>query len=100
MRVPFAFIDSFEESASLAQGPMSTWESLLVGLVAAARARGADYDQDMAEVIDEFADVATLERVVHEVPPQLQVVSDAELGNRSTMSPAELREWLAALAAT
>jgi hypothetical protein len=99
-RVPFAFIDSFEESASLTQGPMTTWESLLGGLVAAARARGADHDEEMAALVDEFADVATLERVVGQVPAQLEGVSDADLGRRSTMSPAALREWLIPLKAT
>ncbi len=72
-RVPFAFIDSFEESASLTQGPMTTWESLLGGLVAAARARGADHDEEMAAVVDEFADVATLERVVGQVPARTRM---------------------------
>ena len=99
-RVPFAFIDSFEESASLTQGPMSTWESLLVGLVAAARARGADHDEEMAAIIDEFADEATLERVVEAVPPELESVADADLGSRSTMTPEALREWLTPLKAT
>jgi hypothetical protein len=99
-RVPFAFIDSFEESASLTQGPMTTWESLLGGLVAAARARGADHDEEMAAVVDEFANVATLERVVTQVPAELEAVSDAALGERSTMTPAALREWLVPLKAT
>ena len=99
-RVPFAFIDSFEESASLTQGPMTTWESLLRGLVAAARARGADHDEEMAAVVDEFADVATLERVVRRVPADLEGVSDAALGSRSTMTPAALREWLVQVNAT
>ena len=96
-RVPFAFIDSFEESASLTQGPMTTWESLLRGLVAAARARGADHDEEMAAIVDEFADAATLERVVREVPADLEGVSDEALGKRSTMTPAALREWLVTL---
>ncbi len=99
-RVPFAFIDSFEESASLTQGPMTTWESLLGGLVAAARARGADHDEEMAAVVDEFADVATLERVVAHVPVELEGVSDAALGQRSTMTPAALSDWLTSLKAT
>ncbi|MEM9041140.1 MAG: glycosyltransferase [Actinomycetota bacterium] len=99
-RVPFAFIDSFEESASLAQGPMTTWESLLRGLVAAARARGADHDEEMAHVVDEFGDAATLERVVTQVPAELEGVADVALGQRSTMTPAALRDWLVPLTAT
>lgn len=93
-RVPFAFIDSFEESASLTQGPMTTWESLLSGLVAAARARGAEHDEEMAAVVDELITVAVLERVIEQVPAQLAGVADADLGRRDIMSPAELRAWL------
>ena len=74
--VPFAFIDSFEESASIAQGPMTTWESLLRGLVVSARARAVDHDEEMAMIIDEHASAGELERVVQIVPPQLEGVSD------------------------
>ena len=96
-RVPFAFIDSFEESASLAQGPMTTWESLLKGLVAAARARGADHDEEMAAVVDDFADAATLDKVITRVPAALAGAADADLGQRATMTPADLRAWLEAV---
>ena len=96
-RVPFVFIDSFEESASIVQGPMTTWSSLLRGLVAAARARGADHDEEMAAVIDEFGDPATLEKVVQRLPQALAGAPDADLGRRELLSPAELREWLRAL---
>lgn len=93
-RVPFAFIDSFEESASLAQGPMTTWESLLRGLVDAARARRVDHNEEMARVVDDHAGASELDRVVEAVPPQLENVPDASLGDPSILSPAELRSWL------
>ncbi|MGI9529443.1 MAG: glycosyltransferase [Acidimicrobiia bacterium] len=93
-RVPFAFIDSFEESASLAQGPMTTWESLLRGLVDAARARGVDHNEEMAQVVDDHAHASELDRVVEAVPPQLDNVPDASLGDPSIMTPTELRSWL------
>lgn len=93
-RVPFAFIDSFEESASITQGPMTTWESLLRGLVAAARARGVDHDEEMAGVIDDHAAAATLERIVQRVPDQLATATDADLGRRDVMAPAALRTWI------
>ena len=93
-RVPFAFIDSFEESASLAQGPMTTWESLLRGLVDAARARNVDHDEAMAAVVDDHATAPELERVVMSVPPQLDGIDDAALGDPSVMTPAQLRSWL------
>ena len=97
-RVPFAFVDSFEESTSITQGPMTTWESLLRGLVAAARARGADHDEEMAAVVDDHGSAAELERVVARVPPALEGVADADLGDPAVMSPAELRAWLDDLA--
>ena len=93
-RVPFAFVDSFAESASIAQGPMTTWESLLRGLVDAARARGVDHDEEMASVVDRYADAATLEEVVTQVPPELEGVPDAGLGDRAVMTPTRLSDWL------
>lgn len=96
-RVSFAFIDSFEESASIAQGPMTTWASLLTGLVAAARARGVDHDEEMAAVIDEVAVAEVLDRVVGSVPDALRGVADADLGRSDVMSPAQLRAWIETL---
>lgn len=94
---PFAFVDSFAESASIVQGPMTTWESLLVGLTASARARGVDHDEQMAAVIDEYASADVLDVVVQQIPPQLEDVEPADLGDPTVMSPAELRAWLAHL---
>ncbi len=96
-RVPFAFIDSAEESASITQGPMTTWESLLRGLVSAARARNVDHDVEMARVIDDYASASTLELVVERVPPELDGVADSQLGDPALMSPVRLREWLGEL---
>lgn len=95
--VPFAFIDSFAESASITQGPMTTWESLLRGLVAAARDRGVDHNADMAAVVDDLADAVTLERVVAHVPPDLEGVDPASLGDPEVMSPAAMRAWIESL---
>lgn len=94
---PFAFVDSLADSASITQGPMTTWRSLLVGLTASARARGADHDEQMAAIIDDWASVEMLEVVVQHVPPQLQGVDPAVLGDPDVMSPAALRAWLATL---
>jgi hypothetical protein len=91
---PFAFVDSFEESASITQGPMTTWESLLVGLTASARARGADHDEEMAAIVDDYGSAAVLERVVQHVPDQLADAAPRDLGDPAVMSPAELRRWL------
>ncbi|MDH3294237.1 MAG: glycosyltransferase, partial [Acidimicrobiia bacterium] len=95
--VPFAFIDSFAESASIAQGPMTTWESLLRGMVAAARSRGVDHDRSMAAVVDELADAETLEKVVAQIPPQLDGVDPDRLGDPEIMTAAEMRAWISAL---
>lgn len=95
--VPFAFIDSFAESASLAQGPMTTWESLLRGLVAAARSRGVDHHEEMAAVVDDLADVETLEKVVTQVPQQLDGADPNQLGDPELMTAEEMRSWISAL---
>ena len=93
--VPFAFIDSAAESASITQGPMSTWLTLLQGLVKALRARGADYNQEMAQLIDkEIKTVADLDRIIDLLPEELLHASDAELGSPQLMSPAALKQWL------
>lgn len=98
-RVPFGFVDSFEESASITQGPMTTWESLLRGLVEAARARGVEHDEAMAAVVDDLADAPTLERVVQRVPDELKGVPADRLGDPNVMSPDRLRAWIEGLAA-
>ncbi|CAN5916961.1 hypothetical protein BH23ACT10_BH23ACT10_23150 [soil metagenome] len=91
---PFAFVDSFAESASIVQGPMTTWESLLVGLTASARARGVEHDEQMAAVVDDYARADILDIVVQQVPPQLETADAADLGDPAIMSPADLRSWL------
>ena len=73
---------------------MTTWESLLRGLVDAARARNVDHDEAMAAVVDDHATAPELERVVVSVPPQLDGIDDAALGDPSVMTPAQLRSWL------
>jgi hypothetical protein len=94
---PFAFVDSFAESASITQGPMTTWESLLVGLAASARARGVDHDEEMATVVDDYARAEILDLVVQQVPDQLDGVEPSSLGDPAVMSPADLRAWIASL---
>ncbi len=92
---PFAFVDSFAESASITQGPMTTWESLLVGLTASARARGADHDHDMAALVDDHGNVADLERIVVRQPPTaLSEADPGDLGNPAILSVADLRHWI------
>ncbi|MCP4226930.1 MAG: hypothetical protein GY773_26610 [Actinomycetia bacterium] len=78
---------------------MTTWESILRGLVAAARGRGVSHDQEMAKVIDDHANAAQLERVVQLIPPDLEGAPAARLGDPTLMSPQKLRSWLETLAA-
>ncbi|WP_298773561.1 glycosyltransferase [uncultured Shewanella sp.] len=94
--IPFAFIDSSAESASVVQGPMSTWLTLLTGLVKAVRARGVKHDAGMAKVIDEHVKtVNDLELIIDLLPPELKEVSDSVLGQQALMSPESLSHWLA-----
>jgi hypothetical protein len=93
--VPFAFIDSAAESASIAQGPMTTWETLLAGLTSAVRKHGVSHDEEMARVLDEeIRDHRDLEVLIDHLPPQLEGVADADLGDPAIMSPAQVQEWI------
>ncbi len=90
-RVPFAFIDSFAESASIVQGPMTTWETLLKGLATSVKARDIPYHTGMAEVLDrQITSPEDLDALINELPAQLDRATDAQLGDPAVMSPAEL----------
>jgi hypothetical protein len=96
-QVAFAFIDSAAESASIAQGPMTTWESLLFGLVRAVRSRGfATGDAAaMAAVIEEEIDgFRDLERIIDRLPRELADAEETDFGDPEIMSPEALRAWL------
>lgn len=73
---------------------MTTWESLLQGLVFAARARDVSHDKDMADVVDRFGHADVLEQVINAVPPELAGVADSQLGDPKVMTPAQLAAWL------
>ncbi len=93
--VPFAFIDSAAESASIAQGPMTTWETLLLGLRDAVRKHGVPHDAEMARVLDdEIRDHRDLELLIDHLPPELDGVPDAGLGDPAAMSPDQVRAWI------
>lgn len=93
--VPFAFIDSAAESASITQGPMTTWETLLHGLKAAVRKHGLPHNQAMAQVLDEeIKSSADLDLLINRLPPQLAEVTDAQFGDPAIMSPAEVQTWI------
>ncbi len=93
--VPFAFIDSFAESASITQGPMTTWESLLKGLVQAVRRHGVSHSKAMARVLDEeIESSADLEAIIHHLPPELAAAKPESLGDPAVMSPEALQIWI------
>ena len=94
-KVPFAFIDSFTESASIVQGPMTTWETLLKGLVKAIRLRGLSYNKEMAVVMDrQIITSEDLDLIIDKLPKQLENVTDSDLGNPDIMSPKEIEDWI------
>ncbi|MCB0563440.1 MAG: hypothetical protein KDD01_03605 [Phaeodactylibacter sp.] len=94
-KVPFAFIDSFAESASIVQGPMTTWETLLKGLVTAVRERGVPYNEEMARVLDEhIVSSKDLDALINHLPKELEQVEDKGLGDPAVMSPEAMAEWI------
>jgi len=94
-KVPFAFIDSFAESASITQGPMTTWEILLKGLVKQVRKYQLPHNQAMAQIIDEeIQSSADLDLLINHLPSELKDVSDRELGNPKIMTPEQVLAWI------
>ena len=94
-KVPFAFIDSFAESASITQGPMTTWETLLIGLVKAVRRHGVPHNKGMARVLDEeIQSSADLDLLIHHLPPELTNTDAGALGNPKVMSPEAVQAWI------
>jgi Glycosyl transferase family 2 len=94
-KVPFAFIDSFSESASITQGPMTTWEALLMGLVKAVRRHGIPHSEGMARVLDEeIRSSADLDLLIQHLPPELTNVDAGALGDPAVMSPEAVQKWI------
>jgi glycosyltransferase involved in cell wall biosynthesis len=94
-KVPFAFIDSFAESASIVQGPMTTWETLLKGLAVSVKQRGLKFNEEMANVLErQFKTSKDLDMIIDSLPEQLENAKDHELGNPDIMSPNEIEDWV------
>ena len=94
-QVPFAFIDSFAESASITQGPMTTWETLLMGLVRSVRRHGVPHSEEMARVLDEeIKSSSDLDLLIQHLPPELANADAADLGNPEVMSPEAVQAWI------
>ncbi len=94
-QAPFAFIDSAAESASITQGPMTTWETLLKGLTQAVRKHGVPHNEAMARVLDEeIHDYRDLDLLINHLPPELEDAADKELGDPAVMSPQAMQAWI------
>lgn len=94
-KVPFAFIDSFSESASITQGPMTTWETLLKGLSKQVQKYKLPHNQLMGNILDEEIRSSTdLDLLINSLPPELENVADKDLGNPEIMSPEKVRLWI------
>ncbi len=97
-QVPFAFLDSASESATAKQLPMTTWETLLKGLVASLRHHDllpSAASREMADVIDEeVQSYRDLDAIIDALPPELARAGEADYGDPSVMSPAAMRAWI------
>jgi hypothetical protein len=96
-QVAFAFIDSAAESASITQGPMTTWETLLFGLEKQVRKYGfaeGDAAAMGAVLREEIKDYRDLEKIIDHLPAELEQAGEKDYGDPAVMSPDALREWL------
>jgi hypothetical protein len=97
-QVPFAFLDSAAESATAKQQPMTTWETLLLGLLKSLRHYGllrTAASQQMAQVLDEeIKDYRDLDLIINHLPPELEKAGEADYGNPEIMSPQAMQAWI------
>ena len=74
---------------------MTTWETLLMGLVKAVRRHGVPHNKGMARVLDEeIQSSADLELLIHHLPPELTNTDAWALGNPKVMSPEAVQAWI------
>lgn len=96
-QVPFAFIDSAAESASITQGPMTTWETLLFGLAKSIKRYGVADEEATAMIRvleEEIGGYQDLEIVIDALPDELKDAGESDYGDSQVMSPDALRAWL------
>jgi len=97
-QTPFAFLDSAAESATAKQQPMTTWETLLLGLLKSMRRYHllqTPASQQMARVIDEeIIDYKDLERIIDHLPLELEAAGEKDYGNPEVMSPEAMQSWI------
>ena len=74
---------------------MTTWETLLLGLVRSLKHRGLKHNEEMAMVLEEeIKSSADLDVLIHHLPNELESVTDQDLGDPQIMSPEEIRTWI------
>ncbi len=97
-QVPFAFLDSASESATAKQMPMTTWETLLKGLVASLRHHDllpTPESRAMADVIDEeIQDYKDLDAIIDHLPPELGDAGEDDYGDPAVMSAEAMQAWI------
>ncbi len=97
-QIPFAFLDSAAESATAKQQPMTTWETLLLGLLKALRRHNlllTPASRKMAQVIDEeIFDYRDLELIINHLPPELAAAGEEDYGKTEVMSPEAMQAWI------
>lgn len=98
VQTPFAFIDSATESATAKQQPMTTWETLLLGLLKSLRKHNllnTPESRHMARVIDEeIHDYRDLELIIDHLPPELADAGEADYGSAEVMAPEAMQAWI------
>ncbi len=98
VQTPFAFIDSATESATAKQQPMTTWETLLLGLLKSLRKHNllnTPESREMARVIDEEVhDFQDLELIIDHLPPELADAGESDYGKAGVMTPEAMQVWI------
>ncbi|MBT8299842.1 MAG: glycosyltransferase, partial [Maribacter sp.] len=75
--------------------PMTTWETLLKGLVKAVRARKIPHNEEMAKIVmKQIESHHDLELLINDLPEELVAAEDKDLGNPAVMSPKAMGKWI------
>ena len=77
---------------------MTTWETLLLGLLKSLRRYDllkTSASRMMARVIDEeIKDYRDLELIIDHLPPELKDTVEADYGNPDVMAPEAMQTWI------
>jgi len=94
--VPFAFVDSFAESATKAQGAGTTWYSLLNGLAQQAQHHDVDRDKTLTEfVLTEIPDYHTIDAIIAATPSDDLPLADPQQASESDTKA--VMDWVRSL---